>query len=161
MISSPARAHPTLAQSVADEAKVRLDDVLLLRHFKGKVDAIRRAGASIDEFTLVQPVDSKYDFSEGDGRPAVHVVVSIVDDRVYAVFRIQGVKQVGSNRKITSETFRAVDGDMGYPERQVRSFAGKRIKSALVGRSVSGWSNPRSAVARSGGRLFDAVVLAD
>jgi hypothetical protein len=131
---------------------------MLLRHFSSKLAAIARAGASIEEFTLTQPVDSAYDFRAAN-RPPIDVVAVIANDRVQSVYRILGVEQAGSNRAITSTTFRTLDGSMNYPERQVKRFRARKIRSALVGRAISGWSSPRTGVARAGGKLFERVQL--
>jgi hypothetical protein len=147
-----------LALALAKEAGVELPQVMLLRHFKGKVDAIRRANATLDEFTLTQPTGTPYDFLAHDRAP-IEVVGVIVDDRVFAVYRILGVDNEGSNRSITSASFRALDGAMRYPERQVRRFAAEKLPSALIGLPIVGWSNPRSAVARCGGKLFASVKV--
>jgi hypothetical protein len=147
-----------LATALAQEMGVSPQDVMLLRHFKGKVQAIKRANATLDEFTLTQPVGSPYDFLAED-RPPIRIVGVIVEERIYAVYRILSIEAQGSNRVITSESFRALDGAMKYPERQVRRFAAEKLQSKYVGRAIEGWSSPRNAVARFGGKLFDSVTI--
>jgi len=148
-----------LAKAIADQAGVALERVMLLRHFEGKLAAIGRAWASIEEFTLTQPAGTRYDFSLPEAAP-IEVVAVIALDRLEAVYRIDGVEADGSNRRITSAEFRALDGAMRYPERRVKRFAATKMRSKLIGRTVRGWTNPRVAVARVGGKLFDSVELA-
>lgn len=147
-----------LAYALAKEFGVAPRQVMLLRHFKGKVDAIRRAHARLDEFTLTQPTGTPYDFLARD-RPPIDILGVIVDDHVLAVYRILGVESEGSNRVITSASFRALDGAMRYPERQVRRFAAEQLSSVFDGHAIVGWSSPRSAVARCGGKLFESVRI--
>ena len=149
---------PNLAEALAKEFEVSPERILLLRHFKGKLKAIEAAGAEVDEFTLTQPKDTPYDF-RAEGKEPVELVVSISGDHVHAVFRIRGLEAEGSNRVITSTSFRALDGAMKYPERIVRRFKGSRLKSKWVGGTVTGWTNPRLGVARAGGKLFGSVKV--
>ena len=51
-----------LASLVAKEVGVDPQHVLLLRHSNKSVAALEREGASIEEYTLVQPTDSRYDY---------------------------------------------------------------------------------------------------
>ena len=148
-----------LASAVADQFNVPLERVMLLRHFAGKIAAIDRAGATLEEFTLTQPAGTRYDFSLPTHTP-IEVVAVIAQDRVEAIYRITGVQAQGSNRRITSSEFRALDGAMRYPERQVKRFAATKLRGKLIGKAIQGWTNPRVAVARVGGKLFDSVQLA-
>jgi hypothetical protein len=147
-----------LAQALATEASIPLARIMLLRHFKGKVEAIRRCGASLEEFTLTQPKGTPYDFFLTD-RESIEIVGVIADDRLVAVYRIVGIEKEGSNRVITSTTFRSLDGAMRYPERTVRRFTAQPVDSAYVDQKIAGWSNMRVGTARIGGKLFDSVYL--
>lgn len=147
-----------LAIAVAAETGCEPEHILLLRHFTGKLLAIARLGADLEEFTLTQPSDTAYDFRAA-GRPPIDVVVVITHDRVHALHRILGVAAEGSNRVITSESYRAVEAAIGNTERTVKRFEARPLDSALVGRGVTGWSNPRSGAARAGGQLFAKVML--
>ena len=150
---------PNLAEALAQEFEVAPSRILLLRHFKGKLKAIEAAGAEVDEFTLTQPKGTPYDF-HAEGKEPIEIVASISDDRVVSVFRIKGLEAEGSNRVITSASFRALDGAMRYPERTVRRFKGTRLKSRWEGGKVTGWTNLRLGVARAGGKLFGSVAVA-
>ncbi len=149
-----------LAQAVAKETGAPLDRVLLLRHFDRKMSAIARVGATVEEFSLTQPSGTRYDFSLPEDAP-IAVVAVIAGGRVESLYRIAGVQAEGSNRRITSSEFRALDGAMAYPERLVKRFSAKKLKSKLVGKPVAGWTSLRIGVARAGGKLFDSVVVED
>lgn len=85
-----------LGHSVARELGVDPQRILLLRHSNKMIAALRRAKCDIDhDYTLVQPIDSKYDFL-ATAKPPIQVVVVIVDDAIYAIYRITGVKRTGT-----------------------------------------------------------------
>lgn len=93
-----------LATTVAAEAQVDPQAVMLLRHGNRKTAALLRAGGTLEEYTLVQVKDSKYDFS-ALGKPPIVVVVAIVNDKVHFVYRIEGVDPTGTTRSLTSAGF--------------------------------------------------------
>ena len=82
-----------LASAVARESGVAVKQVMLLRHANGKVAALFRAGGQIEEYTLVQPTDSKYDF-RATGRPPIKVVAVIVNDHVFALYEIPALNEL-------------------------------------------------------------------
>jgi hypothetical protein len=147
-----------LARAIAEEAGVQPAEVMLLRFFATKLAAIKKVKAALEEFVLVQPAETAYDYRRANYVP-VKVVVVITADKVRLVYRIGRLIEEGSNRVITSARFRELDSVMRYPERQVKRFAGKHLASQWLGHSVTGWTSPRVGVARVGGKLFDAVSV--
>lgn len=88
--------HPhfvALAQTVSRETGVPTDQILLLRHASENIHALVGLGGTVEEYTALQPVGSKYDFLHVR-RPPVHVVVVIVYGSVYNVYQIEGVEAV-------------------------------------------------------------------
>lgn len=147
-----------LARLIADETNSQLDQIMLLRHSNSKTKGLLQAGATIEEYTLVQPTNSKYDFL-ADGKPPIQVVVAIVNERVHAVYKIAGVERVGTTRTLVSGNFRQFDIQQGYPELPAKLFRAEQLSSAWLGQSIRGWTSPRNAVARNGTRLFDRVEV--
>ena len=110
----------------------------------------------MEEYTLVQPTNSKYDYL-AEGRTPISVVVAIVDDKVHFVYRILGVEKTGTTRSLTSLGFNRFDQAAGYAERPARLFKAEPISSRAFGRTITGWASPRNAVARYGTKTFDSV----
>ena len=147
-----------LAQTISSELGIDHRSLLLLRHGNTKTNALRKAGASLEEYTLVQPTGSKYDFSASKtNMPAVLAVAVIVNDRVYAVYKITGVEKIGTTRSLTSAAFNRFDIDAGYPEKPAKKFAAKAFESRTLNHPITGWTSPRNAVARYGSKIFDSV----
>jgi hypothetical protein len=146
-----------LATTVAQEAKVDPQSVMLLRHGNGKTASLLREGGALEEYTLVQVTDSKYDFL-ATGRPPIAIVVAIVNDRVHFVYRIQGIERHGTTRSLTSAGFNRFDIAAGFPALPARRFSAKSVLSRTIGCVASGWNSPRNAVARYGSKTFDAVT---
>jgi hypothetical protein len=74
---------------------------MLFRHSNQKVRALIRAGADVEEYTSVQPTNTKYDYLD-DGKPPIQILVVIVEDRVRAVFRVNGVLRRGTTQNLVS-----------------------------------------------------------
>ena len=148
-----------LGHLVASEVGIHPQHVLLLRHSNKKVADLRQAKCDIGhDYTLVQPTNSKYDYYSAD-KPAIQVVVVIVDDAVYAVYRITGVQRTGTTRSLTSQAYNQFDIEQGYEERDAKEFSAVKVESKVLKHNVVGWTSPRNAVARYGGRLFDKVEI--
>ena len=146
-----------LATAIAIEAGVDPQSVILVRHSNARTAQLRKAGGSLEEYTLIQPTNSKYDYL-AEGKMPIFVVVAIVDDKVHFVYRIHGIEKIGTTRSLTSPAFNRFDEAIGYPERPARKFKAEPIRSRTLGRTVSGWSSKRNAVARYGTVIFDSVV---
>jgi len=147
-----------LGTLIANEANVQPEEVMLLRHGNTQVRLLEQYGATIEEYTLIQPTDSKYDFW-ADGRPQINVVVVVVDDHVNIVYRILGFRDDGTTHTFGSDNFHQMDIAQGYPAYPARFFAAEPIASVSLGRPVSGWTAPRHPVARYGHQLFGSVEV--
>lgn len=148
-----------LATFIANEQQIDPQAVLLLRHGKGKTDALRRAGASLDEYSLVQPTNTRYDYLATD-RPPIRCVVVIVDDHVQMVYRIEGIEAEGTTYSLTSEAYIRFDTQQGNPPVPARRFLATRLTAShAIGKRVSGWSSPRTTVARHGGVIWDRAEI--
>ncbi len=145
-----------LARTVAAEASVDPQHVVLLRQSNRRTAALSRAGGTLEGYTLVQPIDSKYDFAAA-GKLPIHIVVAIVDDKVHAVYRITGVEKTGTTRSLTTAGYNRFDQAAGYRERPAKRFSAEELKSRCLDRPIVGWTSPRNAVARYGGKMFDNV----
>jgi len=68
------------------ETEEPAEAIMFLRHGNDSVDQLRHFGITIEEFTCVQPSESKYDYFH-PGKPRILVVVVVVEDRVHGVYR--------------------------------------------------------------------------
>lgn len=148
-----------LAYTVASEVGVDPQNVLLLRHSNRKVSVLRKMKCDLEhDYTLVQPTDSKYDFYAA-GKPPTKIVVVIVDDAVYAVYSISGIKRTGTMRSLTSPAYNFFYIQEGNPDSEAKEFSAVKLNSKTLQCKVTGWTSPRNAVARYGGRLFENVCI--
>ena len=149
-----------LAALVAKEVGVDPQNVMLLRHSNSRVAALLREGASIEEFTLVQPIDSRYDFL-ASGRIPIRIVIAIVNDHVHAIYRIDGVEdENGTTQSLTSPAYARFDIKQGYLPRPAKRYCAMRIEhSRSLGQAVRGWTSPRTPVARYGEKLHKGVEV--
>jgi hypothetical protein len=147
-----------LGHLIAQEATVQPDEVMLLRHSNRNLAALRKLDVSVEDYSLVQPTDSKYDFL-ADEKTKVRAVAVIVDDKVYAVYKITGIEKTGTTYSLLPEQFRKFDEARQYDERPAKRFSFEEVKSTSLNKPITGWTSPRNAVARYGGRLFEKVEV--
>lgn len=150
-----------LALAAASAGGVSPSSVMLLRHSDQTIGQLLRAGGTIDEYTAVQPIGSKYDYFDAAQSP-VSVVVVIVNDHVHGVFRVLGVEREGTTYSLTSAAHRRFDEVRGKKERPARRYTLDEIPTQLKGAAVRGWkSRERTAVQRSSGGFFHEIEVDD
>lgn len=147
-----------LTSLISTEFNADPKHIMLLRHSNRSVALLEREGASIEEYTLVQPTNSRYDYF-ADGHLPVEYVVVIVRGHVHSVYYVEGVAEQGTTYSLVSPAHQRFDRKQGFAPLPAKRFQAKPLNSRAIGRPVSGWSNPRVAVARFGGRLFDSVEV--
>ena len=147
-----------LGKLISRESNVAPEHIMLLRHSNTLLPALLNAGGTIEEYTLVQPSNSRYDF-HADGKPQINVVAVIVNDVVHVVYRILGVERHGTTRTLVSPKFQRFDVAHKFPERDAKLFTAEEIQSTAVTRPIRGWTSPRTPVARFGGILFESVEI--
>lgn len=148
-----------LASAVAFAAGVNPDDVMLLRHSDNTVAQLLRSGATIEEYTEVQPLGSRYDYLD-DAQGAVSVVAVIVNDRVYGVYRVLGVLREGTTHSLTSTAHRHFDEARGKKERPARRYKLEAVPNPFLGALVTGWrSRERTTVQRANGGFFHKIEV--
>ncbi|MCV2366439.1 HNH endonuclease [Paucibacter sp. DJ1R-11] len=147
-----------LAALISSENGVAKDAILLLRHGNDSVAALRKCGATVEEYTALQPIESKYDYWHPK-RPRISFVCVIVDDKVYGVFKVTGVQAEGSSKDLASAEYLAFDS--GKSKRLCRRFALHEVPSLAVGQRVSGWERgrTRTPVQRLGNEFFGEVSI--
>lgn len=79
----------SLAQHVAEEFGVPLDEVMLLRHSNQTVGKLLASGGSVEEYTFTQPTGSVYDYAH-PAKHAISLVIVIVQDHIYGIYRVNG-----------------------------------------------------------------------
>ena len=148
-----------LAEFIAQRCHVALDRVMLLRHSGENIAALRYLGGTVEEYTAIQPTDSKYDYHRL-GEPEVKVVVVVLDDQVYAVFEITGVEAEGSTFELFSPAHLAFDTQRGRVARAARKYRLDRVPTAVDGLPVTGWERrQRTPVQRCRGRFFFEIEV--
>jgi len=147
-----------LAKLIASETGAELDEIMLLRHTNVAANLLAQYGVTVEEYTLLQPVNSKYDFQAND-RPAIEIVVAIVNDLVYAVYRIIGAPALGDTRTLAKPNYIAFDTARGYGPVPAKLFAAEALTSKATGRDAHGWTCPINPVARYGSQVFDGLEV--
>ena len=148
-----------LASAVASAAGVSRDEVMLLRHSNTTVAQLLDSGSTIEEYTEVQPIGSRYDYLD-DARGIVSVVAVIVNDCLYAVYRVLGVLCEGSTYSLTSSAHRDFNRARGKMERPARKYKLEAIQNPFLGAAVTGWeSRERTTVQRANGGFFDKIEI--
>lgn len=147
-----------LAALISSETATAEDAILLLRHGNDSVAALRKSGATVEEYTALQPIGSKYDYWHPD-RPRISYVCVIVDDKVYGVFKVTGVKAEGSSKELATAEYIQFDTDK--PDRRCRLFSLELVPSIAAGQPVFGWDGgrTRTPVQRLGNEFFDEVSV--
>ena len=130
---------------------------MFLRHGNDSIAALRQNGATVEEFTAIQPIGSKYDYFNPK-KERVHVVVVLVEDQVYGVFRVLRVEAEGTNHSLGSEPYRRFDSNKRT--RSCRRFSLQRLSSISTGLPVRGWERrTRTPVQRSSDSFFDEIEV--
>jgi hypothetical protein len=146
-----------LVDLVSQETGAAASEIMLLRHSTTILDKLLASGGSVEEYTHTQPTGSRYDFL-ADGKPPCHIVVVIVHDRVYGVYRVLGVEAEGTTYSLASDAHRRFDIERGFRDWPARRFRMERIPSVADNSLITGWERaPRSPTARSGGKTFGEV----
>src|SRR4051812_45875293 len=96
-----------LIDVVKQETGADFDEMALLRHFDS-IDRLIELGGTVEEFTNLQPKDTKWDFWR-DGKPPIRVLVVIVHDHVFGIFRVREVEAEGAFYALASAPLRQFD----------------------------------------------------
>jgi hypothetical protein len=149
-----------LGSVIAHYTETPFRQIMLLRHSNRKTTALLEKKADLNEYTCVQPKNSRYDYFCDGGIP-IRTVGVIVYDRLFSVIQIQEIEKEGTTRDLVSPEFRQFDIEQGYPELAARRYRCQLLPFPYLDHAVAGWTSKRSAVARYGGLLFDSVQLVE
>lgn len=154
------KGRTSLAELVASEFDVPLEDIMLLRHSSESVKKLLATGGTVDEYTYTQPTGSAYDYHHPNKAPVKFVVV-IVRDHVYGVFRVIGVEREGTTYSLMPAAHRRFDIERGKPPRPAKRFSMQPMHTAYSDLRVHGWEGrSRTAVQRSDGSFFLEIAVA-
>jgi hypothetical protein len=143
-----------LVDLVSQETGADFAQIMLLRHSTDAVDKLDACGGSVEEWTSIQPPGSKYDYW-ADGKPQIHVVVVIVRDRVYGVYRVLGVEAEGTRYSLASKALRQSYIERGREDGPARRFTIERIPCTAVDAQITGWKGKEiNPVSRCHVKLF-------
>jgi hypothetical protein len=145
----------SLAELIAKEFEVSLENVMLLRHSSESVKKLLATGGTVEDYTFTQPTGSAYDYAHPNKKP-IELVAVIVQDRVYGVYRVFGVESEGTTYSLTSAAHQRFDIARGKPPRPAKRFSMQALPTAYSDLAVYGWEGGRSrtAVQRSDGSFF-------
>lgn len=150
-----------LAKFVADEMQLQAEQIIFLRHGNRVIAQLRQFGALIEEYTCIQPVDSPYDFQRPDNAN-IEVVVVIVDDRVYGIYRVAGVDEAeGTNYDLGNANHQAFERHINKNAAPLpcRRFRLTPFTSILLGFSVTGWNAPIRTILKSHNPMFHQINI--
>ncbi|MFA6012614.1 MAG: HNH endonuclease signature motif containing protein [Desulfobacteraceae bacterium] len=149
-----------LAEFIASETEIPIDSLLLLRHSNKNLNILHKCGGSIEEYTSIQPVGSKYDYYQNSSHP-IKAIIVIANDRVYGVFRINGISYSGKRADIGSAEYREFIIKLKRPgQQECHCFDIERIPSAVTDEPVYGWERRAlTPVQRFGGSFFDEIKV--
>jgi len=148
-----------LADLIRQETGVDSAHTMFLRHTTSSLLLLHQQGASVEEYTAIQPIGSRFDFLR-DGTPPTSVVVVICNDAVYGVYIVDGVDVTGMTNEICTPEYRAFQRARGKPPRMCRKFRLLRLPSGSAGYTVSGWGGREiAAVQRGGDGFFDEIEV--
>lgn len=143
-----------LVELVKGETGAEYSEIMLLRHSNDSIDKLLGHSGNVEEYTALQPKDSKWDFW-AKGKPRINVVVVIVQNRVFGVYRVTGVEAEGTTYSLASNAHRQFDIEREKPARPARRFGLERILCSADALTVNGWERKEiSAVLRENGTLF-------
>lgn len=149
----------SLAQLVAKEFDVSLNHVMLLRHSSESVKRLLAAGGSVEDYTFTQPTGSAYDYAHPSKDP-IDIVVVVVQEHVYGVYKVLGIESEGTTYSLTSEAHRRFDIERGKAPRPAKRFSMQALQSAYIGLPIFGWERrSRTAVQRSNGSFFLEITV--
>lgn len=138
-----------LVDLVRRETGAQYSEIMLLRHSNDSISKLLACGATVEEYTAMQPTGSKWDFW-AEGKLPIDVVAVIVEKSLYGVFRILGVEAVGTTFSISSSAHRRFDIERGKSERPARRFSLQRVPTPADSLAVTGWERKEiSPVLRS------------
>lgn len=142
-----------LAKIISHELKVDPDKIILLRHGNAVINKLLQYDTTVDELTAIQPLGTRYDF-HGDGCHA-DVVVVVVNDRVYGVYRVHGILREGTNYSLSTDAFQQFERDRNIAEASCRRYDIERVQSITNGLAVSGWERrTRTPIQRHNDSFF-------
>ena len=148
-----------LAKLVMLETQAPLPTIMLLRHSNVSIEPLLRYGATVEEYTAIQPIESKYDYFR-TGNPRTSIVVVIVETHVYGVYRVTGIEAEGTNYSIGSDAFKRFDEKRDKDEIRCRRFHLEPVTSISVGLQVYGWEKrERTPVQRCDDSFFDEIEV--
>ncbi|MGH8122790.1 MAG: HNH endonuclease [Rudaea sp.] len=148
------RGMVKLAEFVAREVGVSTDNIMLLRHSSSGVEHLKTLGVTVQDYTIVQPIGSRYDYRD-PRRVRIDIVAVLVDNQVHAVYRILGVEKEGTTYSLNVPALTLDDKKKSRSDRPARRFRIVEIKSAATGKTITGWERrQRTPVQRSNDKFF-------
>lgn len=149
-----------LADLIKDETGADASEIMFIRHFN-TIDNLLVLGGTVEEFTRHQPSNSKWDYW-APGKTRIAIVVAIVHDRVYEVFRVTGMEAEGRAEDLLSDAHRQFNIERGQwtPDHRVKRFTMVEVDCSAKNERILGWKGSEiSPVVRSNSKLFWRVEV--
>ena len=152
----------SLAEFVSREIGVSPKNLMLLRHSNAKVRDLKKWGATVHEYTAIQPIGNKYDYHHPT-KPHTEIVIVLVENHVDSVCRVCGVDAEGNNYSLNGPDYRRFQGTQKKPNRKVaaRRYNLEEISSRAIRLPITGWEGrQRTTVQRSDSSFFVKIEMA-
>lgn len=147
-----------LVDLVHRETAVDHSQIMVLRHSNPNIEQLFQSGGSVEEFTSVQPTGTKYDFWADT--PRVKVVVVIVDDHVFGIYRVDGVLTEGTTSTVGSPAHLQFQKLRMKPEMPHRHFQLTRLPCTAENAEITGWKGKEiQPVLRNTGNLYRNIEV--
>lgn len=148
-----------LAKLASLETGLPISSIMLLRHSNESVAVLTNCGASIQEYTAIQPVGSKYDFHRDPAR-SISAVIVVVNDEVNALYKVVGVESSGTNYELATPQYAQFDRMRMKQPRHCHKFKLVPLPFSALGMPVRGWEHrTRTPVQRSTDSFFNEITV--
>lgn len=129
--------------------------IVLLRHSNSRMDLLTSLGGSVENYTLIQPTTSRYDF-----RPYKALCV-VVYDKVHSIYLIEGIEKEGMTWDLIDKGNLEMDKINHKGSRPAVRYKATRLHNFPIdGMEVIGWKSAGiQPVAKMGDLLFDSLKV--
>lgn len=148
-----------LAELASKETGIPVDAIMLLRHSNESVEQLTQCGATVSEYSAIQPVGSRYDFYR-DLKLPIQAVIVVVNDKVFAIYKVAGIVASGTNYDLATPQYARFDAMRNKLPLSCHKFELVPLKFSVLGCPVRGWDRrTRTPVQRSCDSFFDEIEV--
>ncbi len=136
-----------LPSQVSIETSTNIDQIMLLRHANAQIDLLNQHNVSYEQYTQFQPVGGRFDFHHTARHKPITMVIVVIRDSVYQVYRIDSKHEIGSNhdKKFVGANYYSFQANR--KARLLRKFNLTPIENSCVNQPVFGYAGRAIAAA--------------